>query len=176
MKLTNAIRDGIIAAIMQDVPKVDYGEEARKLVQQFCVDHLPAKLNPLYAANKDYFHHETLWGLPGPLPNVTVVGRDSGQALLKAMENDGVFWPVIVSLANRLATQNMKHKELKAKIHDALYSCNTTKQAIDLLPDFEKYIPTDEAPNRALPAVVNPIADFRAAGFPKDKKPIRRLE
>jgi len=174
MKLTNAMRDCIIAAIMQDVPKVDYEETVRKMCQDFAVFLLPADLRVAYKKHPEYFSTVAIW-LPGSLTSVYVVGHNRDE-IKRKMAADTAFWDGILSFQIKIDQQSVVARVLRAKIKAALYSCNTTKQAIELLPDFEKYIPTDQAPNRSLPAVVNPIAEFRAAGFPKDKKPIRRLE
>jgi len=46
------------------------------------------------------------------------------------------------------------------------------KQAQERLPELVKYLPADREKTRVtnLPAVINPVAELTAAGWPKDKK------
>jgi hypothetical protein len=47
---------------------------------------------------------------------------------------------------------------------------STRKALVDLLPEFEKYLPADEAKAIAsLPAVANVLSDFVKAGWPKNQ-------
>lgn len=54
---------------------------------------------------------------------------------------------------------------------DAISACTTRKQAAEVLPEFEKYLPEDEPKAlRTLPALANVAADFVKAGWPKNAK------
>jgi hypothetical protein len=48
------------------------------------------------------------------------------------------------------------------------YACTTRKQLEEALPEFSNYLPEEEAKAaRDLPVVVNVVADFVKAGWPK---------
>ena len=173
MKLTNTIRDGIIAAIMNDVPEEDYVEIIRKMCQDFAVFLLPADLRVAYKKHPHYFQKTPIW-LHGSLPSVYVVGHDSNE-IKRKMQDDTAFWDGILSFQVKIDHQNVVLRELRARIHGALYGCSTLKQAQEALPDFVSYMPTEADPNRCLPVINNPIAEFRAAGFPKDKKTDKKI-
>ena len=62
------------------------------------------------------------------------------------------------------------HQELETKLMAAANSCTTRKALVELLPEFEKYLPADQAAAcKTLPAVANIMADFVKAGWPKDE-------
>lgn len=67
--------------------------------------------------------------------------------------------------------QKKKRQELESRLRSVAYSCSTLKQLNAALPEFEKYMPSDkEALAQNLPALANVVADFIAAGWPKDKE------
>jgi hypothetical protein len=69
-----------------------------------------------------------------------------------------------------LANQVEKRKELRSKLQATADAVTTRKALIDLLPEFEKYLPADEAKAVAtLPAVANVLSDFVKAGWPKNQ-------
>jgi hypothetical protein len=49
------------------------------------------------------------------------------------------------------------------------FTCNTTVQLAEALPEFAKYLPKASAPTSNLPATDNLVKDFMAAGWPKGK-------
>ena len=60
---------------------------------------------------------------------------------------------------------------LKSQLKSAAHSVTTRKALAALLPEFEKYLPADEAAAcKTLPVVQNIVADFAKAGWPKGKK------
>jgi hypothetical protein len=72
------------------------------------------------------------------------------------------------ALAVAKATQASDRDTLSAKLQAAANSVATRKALVELLPEFEKYLPADEgAACKTLPAVANLLADFSKAGWPK---------
>ena len=62
-------------------------------------------------------------------------------------------------------------RSLREKLHGCAYAVTTRKALVDLLPEFEKYLPADDASVcRTLPVVQNVVSDFVKAGWPKDGK------
>lgn len=170
MKLTNTIRDAFIRSAMNDVPSVDYVEQARSLIFADSINQLPPKVLAI-AKDKDLSHFvETCNYHAGNLGFPTVcVGR--GERFAPSSE-------VAVKLeAMRIANeeQTKARRELNAKIKAVAYSVTTRKALATMLPEFEKYLPADEqAAIKTLPAVANIVADFTKAGWPKTKKPTAR--
>lgn len=76
----------------------------------------------------------------------------------------------ITVLGDEALAQKRRRKDLEAKLSAAAESCTTRKALADLLPEFAKYLPEDEAAAcKTLPAVANIVADFTKAGWPKAK-------
>lgn len=167
MKLTNTIRDAFVRSAMNDVPSIDYVEQARALLLADSIAQLPPKVRAI-AKDKDLSHFvETSNYHAGSLGYPTVyAGR--GERFKPSTE-------LAVKLDNMRAlseSQALQRKELQSKIKAAAYSVTTRKALADMLPEFEKYLPADEqAAIKTLPAVANIVADFTKAGWPKGKKP-----
>lgn len=163
MKLTNIIRDAFVRSVMNDVPTVDYSEQIREVVTKEAVAQLPEKVRALYnnSATKDYV--ATFWH-GGKLSNAMIPGVNgvfklsaNGQKTIEAIEQ-------------KRAAQDAKNKELRSSVRAVAYSATTRKALADLLPEFAKYLPQDEAAAiKTLPVVANVVSSFVKAGWPKDK-------
>ena len=73
-------------------------------------------------------------------------------------------------LAEQRAEARRARRELKDKLHVVVAGCNTRKQLVEALPEFEKYAPQETAKLAGLPAVSGVVADLVAAGWPKGGK------
>lgn len=172
MKLTNSIRDAFVRAAMDDVPTVDYEEAIRKAVADAALRALPPSVRKVYddEATRPYLERTHLHF--GDV-SISVIGRDGrwrepDTQLPKLAAKDV---SAIEALTQKKATQEATRKELQSKLRGAAYAVSTRKALVELLPEFEKYLPADEAAaNRTLPVVANIVADFTKAGWPKDKK------
>lgn len=169
MKLTTMIRDAFVRSAMNDVPSVDYSEQARSLLLADSIAQLPPKVRAI-AKDKELSHFiETTSYHTSGLGYMTVcVGRgdqfkptEEVRAKLDQMRT-----------ANE--AQSEAHNELKSKIKAIAYSVTTRKALANMLPEFEKYLPADEqAAIKTLPAIANIVSDFTKAGWPKGKKPAK---
>jgi hypothetical protein len=66
--------------------------------------------------------------------------------------------------------QEKARADLRSKLKSVAYSVSTRKALVAALPEFEKYLPADEAKAvRTLPVVQNVVADFVKAGWPARK-------
>lgn len=174
MRLTNIDRDAFVKAVMDDVPSVDYKEQARVAIQRKAVDLLPPKLKALHKEFGAWFKHHHMWSTPGDIGTVTIVAHDEKETR-QQMKADTAFWQSIEKIAKDHATQEAAHRELEAKTKAAIYACTTLKQAHERLPEFAKYLPLlDAAVDRTVPVIANLVADLTAAGWPKGKKPAAR--
>ena len=171
MKLTNYIRDAFIHAAMQDVPTIHYGELIQKQVLHEALAALPASVAKLYKDKNtrsflklEYYY----FGNIGTL--IPCSHHQSGK--------DSSFFDVVQinKLLGLDKEQSNKLHVLRSKLHAAAYGCSTRKQLLDLLPEFEKYLPADEAKAMKinLPTVANIVGDFVKAGWPKNQVKITK--
>ncbi|MFD2298374.1 Nmad5 family putative nucleotide modification protein [Paracidovorax citrulli] len=163
MKLTNTIRDAFVRAAMNDVPKIDFEEEYRKVMTADAVAQLPPAVRKLWndKALRDYVHTDWAGSRYGRGFSARVPGRSdhkpSEEAIRKGAE-----------LYKKHEEQNERHSALRADLRAAAYGATTRKQLAEMLPEFVKYLPADEAAaNRSVPVVANIVADFVKAGWPK---------
>jgi hypothetical protein len=164
MRLTNTIRDAFIRAAMADVPKIDYQEKTIKVVMEDAIAQLPPKVRAIYK-DKDLSRF--------------VKTEDSyfGNAYVRVPCGGGDFRLTtdtaakVQELKEADKSQNDRNQELSQKLRAVAYSCQTRKALVDALPEFEKYLPEDEAAAcRTLPAVANVVSDFVKAGWPNGAK------
>ena len=168
MKLTNTIRDAFIRAALNDVPTVDYRGQAAKLIREDSISRLSPKIRAL-ATNVETEHflrQETFYDTPAGLGTITIYcGRGDrykpgAEVLLKLRE-----------LGDKQKEQDTKLKSLRESLKAIAYSATTRKSLVEKLPEFEKYLPADEAKAlRSLPVVANVVSDFVKAGWPKGGK------
>lgn len=163
MKLTNTLRGAFIRAAMQDVPNVDYGAKITAAALEDAVAQLPPKVRAIY--NDKALRHfvKSDWCRVGPDRQHVPSGGDyiaSESARAKVEE--------LSALKN---AQDERNSDLRNKLRGCAYACSTRKALLDMLPEFEKYMPSDEAAAcRTLPVVANVVSDFVKAGWPKDAK------
>ena len=170
MKLTNYIRDAFIKRVMTDVPYVDYSEQARILAQTTVRDAFDKQ----YGAGKYKSLDEAGWlghryvPMPRNIQNCYMAipsGSDLGQEYPEV-------WAQILKLSTLAEAQSASRTALENNLRAAAYSVTTRKALADLLPEFEHYLPADDAKaiKINLPAVANLVADFTRAGWPKQKE------
>jgi hypothetical protein len=164
MRLTKVIRDAFVRAAMADVPKEDYEAKIHKLIQDDAIAQLPPKIKAI-AQDKELRHFlktETHY-IPGYwISNVRVMHPDYERSLNANTQVE----TLLVEAANQMEQMNA----LKTKLQAAADAVTTRKALVDLLPEFEKYLPADEAKAVAtLPAVANVLSDFVKAGWPKNQ-------
>lgn len=169
MKLTNYIRNAFVASVMDDVPAIDYAEQAFKVF-------MPAYLATLPDNIQDIWHDPITCGY---LRN-SYTHLCNRSFTVPSVNNYGsVIEPKSVSdkLAAITTAHNAQHDKmasLRTKIKGAAYACNTTKQLRELLPEFERYLPPEEEKTlRSLPVVHNIVADFVNAGWPDKEKGVK---
>lgn len=165
MKLTNYIRDAFVKAVMADVPKIDYNEQAEKIARNQLSEMLEAAFPGVKINSKN-----AIWlnsgsiSMPGDLS--TIHGIRPDYECLRSTP----AWAKMTELNKLYAEQRAKRNALSSQLRGAAYACNTTKQLRELLPEFDKYLPAEEEKTcRTLPAVANIVADFTKAGWPIKK-------
>lgn len=162
MKLTNNLRQAFVRAAMNDVPSVDYTEQIRTLVnakvkklliKAGIQDQHAERLNSQYFS----FAHQ----------GFSVRGLTSDEHSQMKLD------PELKALEASYEAQRQEQRKLETSLQGAIAGCNTRKQAVEALPEFEKYLPADGvAAMRSLPALANVLTDFVKAGWPKNQKRI----
>lgn len=169
MKLTKSDRDAFVRAVMDDVPQVDYDEEAKKLAQAALLDAMPKKVRAAYDAHPEYFKSKSV-ETPYHLRDLHVFGvPDSGGYGCLRTDSFIEVWAELQHLAERKDAQKEKLSRLREKLAAVIGGCSTLKQAQERLPEFIKYLPADRTGTgvSGLPVVANVVADLTAAGWPK---------
>lgn len=166
MRLTQTHREAFVRAVMQDVPAVNYREQAQKIIQDFQVRHMPKEIQAIYKNPE----------LRGYLRahNFYVYRIDNGfyAAIYGDAKLDDATKAKLDDLEKLDSQQQRQHRDLEAKLKAVLASVTTRKALVEALPEFEKYAPAEDAPlSRNVPALANIVTDFMAAGWPKGKKP-----
>lgn len=170
MKLNKYIREAFVRAAMNDVPAIDYAQQARDLALKTANDLLPPEIKPLIdnPALTGCFNYVYV-DMPGNLSGVRVLGHPDTWRLRyepKAAE----VWTQLQELSRLDKEQNERRKELKSKLEGAAAAVTTRKALVAMLPEFEKYLPPEDAPSiKTLPVCANLVSDFMQAGWPKEK-------
>jgi hypothetical protein len=177
MRLTNTLRQAFVKAVMQDVPKIDDQEQIRSLIQKAVKEALPAKVAAVWndPQLRAYITTGSLsckWGTSAENVYMSIELPST-----RHYSYEGVDVPVkVVEEANALGVawyrQIAVRDVLEKKLTQAAASVMTRKALAELLPEFEKYLPADEANAQKtnLPALANVVSDFVKAGWPKQNQ------
>ena len=166
MKLTNSDRQAFIAAVMNDVPSIDYDEQAQKICESYVRATLPPTIARLSFDPMMREHLKENWiGAPSPFSTYSYRG---GVIKFDVWKKSAAY-KQLLDLRDLATEQALKHGQLSSKLYGLIYSCNTLKQAKAMLPEFEKYLPEDRDTkmDRSLPAISGLVADLVKAGWPK---------
>lgn len=171
MKLTNYLRKAFVSAVMQDVPVQDFDEQIDKVRVEAVAKELPEKLraawlDPLLRCYFDtrYLYAHSDFHVQVPTPLYMYNSSDDPAHPSYRIRN------ALLPLAEQRAEANRARRELENKLEAVVAGCNTRKQLVEALPEFEKYAPQETAKLAGLPAVSGVVADLVAAGWPKGGK------
>lgn len=167
MILTKVMRRAFVRAALADVPATDYAEEIRRVATAACVAALPEKVRRVYddPATRGYLHTEINHYGNGCHVGVTVPCPENGDFAPKLSAES---LAQIKELSKAKIAQEQKLDELEGMLTGAAESVRTRAKLAQMLPEFEKYLPADDAAaNRSVPVVQNIVADFVKAGWPK---------
>lgn len=162
MKLTKYLREAFVRAAMDDVPAVDYKEQMRIVINKkterlqkiACVTSIDyTRLSQRYV-----YIDGTSYVVAGLTESELTQIKDS---------------PEVQKLIVLITEQKTKLRALRSKLEGVIKGCNTRKQALEALPEFDKYLPPEDAKaTNTLPALANVLSDFAKAGWPKNQKRI----
>lgn len=168
IKLTKAMRQEICDKIMADVPKVDYRQQAKDLVQQDMHDALPDDVKVFC---KKY---------PELLQRAQVGLRPHSGGAGLWVDVRGYGYSAEIPLATKVAAMDLlelaKKQEqireaLTTKVMQTLLAYTTVAKLRNDCPQFDKYLPNEAAINYPVAVVGSPIPDLILAGWPKGKTP-----
>lgn len=167
MRLTKADKEAFVRAVMDDVPKVDYDEQAKKLVMEELVERMPAEVKAVYKTAPEWLTSNyiclrgNLQSFYGPARKCT----DTKELAPRLSEK-------LSELSAAKKEQTGTRSEIRSKVQATIDSCTTLKQAKERLPEFEKYLPAERGgfSTANLPAVTNLVADLMNLGWPKTQE------
>lgn len=165
MKLTKTLRHAFIRAVMDDVPFINYAEQARELATEYVVNLMPPKIRAVWDDKdlRDSLDTSSV-RLPGRfsyayLPRFPGRPNEIGEHL--------TLHATLCELSNKFVQQGEQRTALRDLLTAVADSVTTTQALIKALPEFEKYVPKEPATTKNLPALTNVVAAFMQAGWPK---------
>lgn len=164
IKLTKAMRQEICDKIMADVPKVDYRQQVKDLVQQDMHNALPKHIQAFCLEHPELLQNVRLHSL-GTRVWVDVRGYGFNAEVPPATR------AAAMGLLELDKEQEQTREALTSKVMQTLLAYTTVAKLRNDCPQFDKYLPNEAAINHPLVVVGSPIPDLILAGWPKGKTP-----
>ncbi len=151
MKLTRLVKESIVRAIMNDVPKPDRAK-AHAALQAAVIKAMSPAVRKVYKEQPKALcrHHVSSYNYDFDYSFNVVCGDVDMEPLLKPY-----------------AEAQEARKKARHQLEGAVMACSTLKQLEATLPEFKKYFPTEAQPTKNLPALANVVADLSKLGWPK---------
>lgn len=158
MRLTNTIRDAFVRAALDDVPSIDYSTKITNTIFEATLSKMPSEVLAAYKKYPEYFvrhgkhiegvgYYYGIWGNYEPDTKIIKSCKEMGQ---------------------KSAEQHKTRRDLETKLKAVAYSVTTRKALVELLPEFEKYLPEEgQSLSRSVPVVIGVKQAFVKAGWPK---------
>jgi len=167
MRLTKTQKEDFVRKVMEDVPRVDYTEKTRKLIQAEAITQMPQPVLELFQ-NINLRHHLAL--------NYVYTGF-SGQVAIFCSHHYVKSDELIESLKQLRVESDKQWEERKVledKIRTVIYSCSTLKTALRALPEFAEYLPSNKPTLiNKLPiknSVAHVVTELMNAGWKQNEK------
>jgi hypothetical protein len=159
MRLTKYDKQAFVSSVMQDVPRIDYDEQAQAFITASVVASLPPKVREVYDDPKLRDYLDASWvSTPGYLNSFCCHGGAN-------FEPTPEFSRKLEEFSELKRDQTQARGKLEAKLQAAINSCSTLRQARERLPEFLAYLPKEEEPLKNLPAVANLVVSLIDAGW-----------
>lgn len=158
MKLNKYTKQGIVRAILQDLPKVDKTKRRADL-QAAIVKAMSPAARKLYKDTPEALRTEFVGSLvyDGNYGSRDLVVGDVNKDTIKA-------------LCKPYEAEDEARHQAEWQLKNAIDGCSTLNALKKALPEFEKYYPTANEPTKNLPAMANVVADLSRLGWPKGEK------
>ena len=149
MKLTNALKDAIINAVMGATPHEYSSDQRDKDALIVCVSKMPEKIRKLW-------EDKTLRGW-------VKTEYCSG---FNYLPTGGKKHDELKAIEARYDASKKAHDTLRKHVKNVVYQFSTDKQMRDAIPELDAYIPKPRAALKQLPVSTGLIAELTKAGFP----------
>ncbi len=166
MNLNKEIRVQIVNAIMNDVPRVTYRDDARKIVHDLAVGLMPLKVREVYEdpATKEYIEVSSrMHRVGGQSEWFDYPGKDIPIKKFEKVEDK------LIKLYAAQADWDEEYDSLERSIKAVLDKCRTADQFVKQMPEMAGYVPKGAAAPSNLPALANVVASFVKMGWPEGK-------
>ena len=149
MKLTNAIKDAIINAVMGDTPCEYSADQRDKDAMSICFDKMPEKIQKLWH-DKSTRHWVKVEYCAG----------------FNYLPTGGVVHAELKAVREKFEASEKKRRELRSHVRNVVYQFSTDTQMRAAIPELIAYIPKPPEKTKQLPAVTGLVVELYNAGFP----------
>lgn len=155
MKLSKYQKEAIVRAIMNDVPKPDKSKR-HAIAQAAIVKAMSPECRKVFnkTSNALATSHtgDVLYDINYSQRSV-IIGDAPKEALSKVLQP--------------YENEDENYRKAYRNLEKAIMGCSTLAGLKKLLPEFDKYYPTETEPTKNLPAIANVVADLSKIGWPK---------
>lgn len=166
LKLSKQMRDGIVRAIMSDLPRIDIEQIARDEVLAAAVSRLPEKVRAVWNDQKlrDFLDMRSIGTNCGAI-YCRVPGNSREYQPASAIIGEDA-WIKFQARCGELRQRNEATAQTERSLRASLAEVATAEQFCERFPGLAKYAPV--APEKAanLPATTSLIDSLREAGLP----------
>lgn len=148
MKLNKYTKEGIVHAIMADLPTRDDSALEAEL-QAKAIAAMSPEVLAVYNTRPKALLTEYVYSASQRRGFHIIVGDVGDEAFESFYEAEKA------------------RESARSNLSGAIMSCNTLKQLQAMFPEFIKYMPTEAEPTKNLPALANVVADLVKMGWPK---------
>jgi hypothetical protein len=153
MRLDKHTKQAILRSIVDDIPRPTV-EKDKQAIQEALVKGMSPLARKLYKQSPNALAKDR-------------VGYDHGFDYgFMVFVGDADFAAVMKPYVDA----KDQRREVYNKLKGIIDGCSTLKQLKTLLPEVEKYMPSEAAPTKNPTAVANVVADLTRLGWPKGKK------
>lgn len=160
MKLTKYQKEGIVRAIMNDVPKPDKSKRHSE-VQAAIVKAMTPECRKVHNKTPEALATQHTGSLTYDGCSYRTHSVIIGDVPKKKLE--AILKPYVEA--------DEAYEKARRQLKAAVEGCSTLKQLETALPEFKKYFPTEQQPTKNLPALANVVADLSKLGWPKSATP-----
>ena len=175
MRLTKAIKESIIDRVMDDIPKVDYDAEVRRLVTNDIIKQLPRPVFECWSdpelrgyIDKGYYTATPSSGYSNRgvdgtrvrcIVSVMAPSDNRKIELSESVKGD------VTRLMDKYLEQELERVKIRHELEINLSGITTAKRLTECFPEFTKYLPTPVAKCNTLPATTELMDNLRKAGW-----------
>lgn len=157
MKIDKYVRQSIVRAIMNDVPKPDKVKRRAEL-QAAIVKAMSPDVRKVYKTTPDALKTSYLGD---------AIYDDKHWSSRELVVGD-VSEATLDELTKPYKDEDEATSAVRCKLEGAIEGCTTRKALMTRLPEFEAYFPAEQAPlSKSVPALANMVADLSKLGWPK---------